>query len=261
MGFLGSFFLQHEALPSAEGALFVAVAASGEDQEGHDGDEGGDRHQDDAPPTVTHVGPVDEPGLFGDLDPVVAGFALIVVADDSEDDENERDGRDDARYDVPGELLLADFLFLGFTHNETNTRRFPLKGEEKFLGFGQTGLRIDFQRERRIGADARGGGSRFLGGDGGRIGLGFFGVFLGLGDKGLHRRDIGVAEGVILSVLPEIILRDTQETLDNLNDLKTEKSNISQKEMERLHDIAETASTIVQDAYAVRRVLTEAMES
>ena len=59
----------------------------------------------------------------------------------------------------------------------------------------------------------------------------------------------------------EIILRDTQETLDNLNDLKTEKSNISQKEMERLHDIAETASNIVQDAYAVRRVLTEAMES
>ncbi len=59
----------------------------------------------------------------------------------------------------------------------------------------------------------------------------------------------------------EIILRDTQETLDNLNDLKTEKSNISQKEMERLHDIAESASAIVQEAYQVRRVLTEAMES
>ena len=53
----------------------------------------------------------------------------------------------------------------------------------------------------------------------------------------------------------------TQETLDNLNDLKTEKSNISQKEMERLHDIAESASAIVQEAYQVRRVLTEAMES
>jgi small GTP-binding protein len=55
----------------------------------------------------------------------------------------------------------------------------------------------------------------------------------------------------------EIILRDTQETLDNLNDLKAEKNSISQKEMERLHAVAETASEIVQDAYAVRRVLSE----
>ena len=55
----------------------------------------------------------------------------------------------------------------------------------------------------------------------------------------------------------EIILRDTQETLDNLNDLKTEKSSISQKEMEKLHVIAENASEIVQDAYAVRRALSE----
>lgn len=59
----------------------------------------------------------------------------------------------------------------------------------------------------------------------------------------------------------EIILRDTQETLDNLNDLKNEKSNISEREMERLHAIAETASAIVSDAYAVRRVLSEAMEN
>jgi hypothetical protein len=55
----------------------------------------------------------------------------------------------------------------------------------------------------------------------------------------------------------EIILRDTQETLDNLNDLKAEKNSVSQKEMERLHAVAETASEIVQDAYAVRRVLSE----
>ena len=59
----------------------------------------------------------------------------------------------------------------------------------------------------------------------------------------------------------EIILRDTQETLDNLNDLKTEKSSISEREMERLHAIAESASAIVSDAYAVRRVLSEAMEN
>lgn len=55
----------------------------------------------------------------------------------------------------------------------------------------------------------------------------------------------------------EIILRDTQETLDNLNDLKAEKSSVSQKEMERLHTIAETASNIVQDAYAIRKALTD----
>ena len=55
----------------------------------------------------------------------------------------------------------------------------------------------------------------------------------------------------------EIILRDTQETLDNLNYLKAEKSSISQKEMEKLHVIAEKASDIVQDAYAVRRALSE----
>ncbi|MBO5575398.1 MAG: dynamin family protein [Ruminococcus sp.] len=59
----------------------------------------------------------------------------------------------------------------------------------------------------------------------------------------------------------EIILRDTQETLDNLNDLKTQKSSVSQKEMERLHNVAENASRIVQDAYAVRKVLTEQMDA
>jgi hypothetical protein len=55
----------------------------------------------------------------------------------------------------------------------------------------------------------------------------------------------------------EIILRDTQETLDNLNDLKAEKNSVSQKEMERLHTIAETASGIVGEAYAVRRALAD----
>ena len=59
----------------------------------------------------------------------------------------------------------------------------------------------------------------------------------------------------------EIILRDTQETLDNLNDLKMQKSSVSQKEMERLHNVAENASRIVQDAYAVRKVLSEQMDA
>ncbi len=55
----------------------------------------------------------------------------------------------------------------------------------------------------------------------------------------------------------EIILRDTQETLDNLNNMKAEKSSVSEKEMDRLHDIAEAASKIVSDAYALRKSLTE----
>ena len=59
----------------------------------------------------------------------------------------------------------------------------------------------------------------------------------------------------------EIILSDTQETLDNLNELKMQKSSVSQKEMERLHNVAENASRIVQDAYAVRKVLSEQMDA
>lgn len=54
----------------------------------------------------------------------------------------------------------------------------------------------------------------------------------------------------------EIILRDTQKTLDNLNRLKAEKKEVSEKEMDRLHNIAEEASKVLQSAYAVRRALT-----
>jgi len=59
----------------------------------------------------------------------------------------------------------------------------------------------------------------------------------------------------------EIILRDTQETLDNLNALKTEKNELSEKEMERLHGIAEAASSIVSDAYALRKALSDTTET
>ena len=59
----------------------------------------------------------------------------------------------------------------------------------------------------------------------------------------------------------EIILRDTQETLDNLNSLKTEKNNISEREMDRLHSIAEKASAIVSDAYAVRKVISDSLDN
>ena len=57
----------------------------------------------------------------------------------------------------------------------------------------------------------------------------------------------------------EIILCDTQKTLDNLNTLKAEKKNVSEKEMERLHGIADAASKFLTDAYAMRRELTGAL--
>ena len=58
----------------------------------------------------------------------------------------------------------------------------------------------------------------------------------------------------------EIILRDTQETLDNLNALKNEKNDVSEREMDRLHSIAQKASSIVADAYVVRKAVSEAAE-
>lgn len=77
------------------------------------------------------------------------------------------------------------------------------------------------------------------------------------------RRQVNVAfEGLKgkIEQETEIILRDTQETLDNLNELKNEKSSISEREMERLHSIAETASGIVSSAHSVRRVISESIE-
>lgn len=58
----------------------------------------------------------------------------------------------------------------------------------------------------------------------------------------------------------EIILRDTQKTLDNLNKIKAEKKELSEKEMDRLHNIAEEASAVLQNAYVVRRALTGTVE-
>lgn len=59
----------------------------------------------------------------------------------------------------------------------------------------------------------------------------------------------------------EIILRDTQKTLDNLNKTKAEKKEFSEKEMDRLHGIAEEASEVLQNAYVVRRALTGTAEA
>ena len=55
----------------------------------------------------------------------------------------------------------------------------------------------------------------------------------------------------------EIILRDTQETLDNLNAIKNEKSTVSEREMDRLHSIAQRAGNIVSGAYAVRKAVSD----
>lgn len=57
----------------------------------------------------------------------------------------------------------------------------------------------------------------------------------------------------------EIILCDTQKTLDNLNKIKAEKKSVSEKEMERLHEIANQASQILSRAYTLRRELTGAI--
>lgn len=54
----------------------------------------------------------------------------------------------------------------------------------------------------------------------------------------------------------EIILCDTQKTLDNLNVLKAEKKSVSEMEMERLHEIADKVSKILSGAFAFRRELT-----
>lgn len=59
----------------------------------------------------------------------------------------------------------------------------------------------------------------------------------------------------------EIILRDTQETLDNLNAMKTEKSSVSEREMDRLHAVAQRASAIVSDAYQIRKVISDAIDN
>lgn len=58
----------------------------------------------------------------------------------------------------------------------------------------------------------------------------------------------------------EIILKDTQETLDNLNKMKAEKTMMSDSEKERLRSVAEETGNILADAYIMHRALTEAME-
>lgn len=58
----------------------------------------------------------------------------------------------------------------------------------------------------------------------------------------------------------EIILLDTQKTLDNLNQLKAEKKNMSDNEKEKLHNIAEYTGALLAETYNLHKVLTDNME-
>ena len=58
----------------------------------------------------------------------------------------------------------------------------------------------------------------------------------------------------------EIILLDTQKTLDSLNDLKAEKKNMSDNEKEKLQTIAEYTGALLAETYNLHKVLTDNME-
>lgn len=58
----------------------------------------------------------------------------------------------------------------------------------------------------------------------------------------------------------EIILLDTQKTLDNLNQLKMEKKNMSDNEKEKLRNIAEYTGELLAETYNLHKVLTDSME-
>lgn len=58
----------------------------------------------------------------------------------------------------------------------------------------------------------------------------------------------------------EIILLDTQKTLDNLNQLKMEKKNMSDNEKEKLRNIAEYTGELLAETYNLHKALTDSME-
>lgn len=58
----------------------------------------------------------------------------------------------------------------------------------------------------------------------------------------------------------EIILLDTQKTLDNLNQLKTEKKSMSDNEKEKLRNIAEFTGELLAETYNLHKILTDKME-
>lgn len=58
----------------------------------------------------------------------------------------------------------------------------------------------------------------------------------------------------------EIILMDTQKTLDNLNQLKTERKNMSDSEKDKLQNIAEYTGALLAETYSLHKTLTDNME-
>ncbi|MGN0642843.1 MAG: dynamin family protein [Huintestinicola sp.] len=57
----------------------------------------------------------------------------------------------------------------------------------------------------------------------------------------------------------EIILKDTQKTLDNLNEIKQEKKNMSDNEKIRLQNIAEYVGSLLAETYNLHKKLAENM--
>ncbi|MDE5859364.1 MAG: dynamin, partial [Oscillospiraceae bacterium] len=57
----------------------------------------------------------------------------------------------------------------------------------------------------------------------------------------------------------EIILLDTQKTLDNLNELKTERKTMSENEKEKLQTIAEYTGSLLAETYNLHKILTDNM--
>lgn len=58
----------------------------------------------------------------------------------------------------------------------------------------------------------------------------------------------------------EIILKDTQKTLDSLNEMKIEQKNISENERERLQNIAEFTGSLLAETYNLHKALTDAQD-
>ena len=58
----------------------------------------------------------------------------------------------------------------------------------------------------------------------------------------------------------EIILLDTQQTLDSLNQLKAEKKSMSDNEKEKLHNIAEYTGALLAETYNLHQKLTDNAE-
>ena len=58
----------------------------------------------------------------------------------------------------------------------------------------------------------------------------------------------------------EIILLDTQKTLDSLNELKAEKKTMSDNEIEKLQSIAEYTGSLLAETYNLHKTLTDNMQ-